>query len=74
MAVLSYTDLKKNLSKHLNHVVESNKALVTTCEIGKKIVLISLNEYNSLLETMYLQSNWVNAKRLQEAVDEMNSH
>ncbi len=39
---------------------------------GKNVVVMSLEEYNSIQETLYLNSNSVNRKRLEDAILEMN--
>jgi antitoxin YefM len=40
---------------------------------GKNVVVMSLEEYNAILETMHLTSNKANRKRLDDAIAEMNS-
>lgn len=41
---------------------------------NKNLVVIFLNEYNSLKETMYLLSSEKNRKRPQESIDEMKKN
>lgn len=71
MEVLNYSDLRKNLADHLNMVAESDEVYIVARGQGKNVVLISLEEYNSLLETVHLQSSAKNSTRLQESMDEM---
>jgi antitoxin YefM len=73
MEVLNYSDLRKNLAEHLDVVAEAEEVLIVARGHGKNVVLISLDTYNSLLETVHLQSNNTNSNRLQEAISEMNS-
>jgi antitoxin YefM len=40
---------------------------------GKNVVVMDLNEYNALNETLHITKSDANRKRLQEAIDEMNS-
>jgi antitoxin YefM len=56
MKVVNYTDLRLNLKKWLDLVVDDVEELVVTRKNHKDLVLISLDEYNSLKETNYLLS------------------
>ena len=73
MEVLNYSELRKNLAEHLNTVAESEEVLIVSRGSGKNVVLISLDEYNSLIEIVHLQSSEANAKRLQAAMQEMKT-
>jgi antitoxin YefM len=54
MKVINYTDLRLNLKKWLDLVVDDMEELIVTRKNNKDLVLISLEEYNSLKETRYL--------------------
>lgn len=56
MKVVNYTDLRLNLKKWLDFVVDDVEELIITRKNRKDLVLISLEEYNSLSETNYLLS------------------
>lgn len=56
MKVINYTDLRLNLKKWLDLVVDDVEELIITRKNQKDLVLISLEEYNSLKETRYLLS------------------
>ena len=56
MKVVNYTDLRLNLKKWLDLVVDDVEELIITRKNRKDLVLISLKEYNSLKETQYLLS------------------
>ena len=56
MKVINYTDLRLNLKKWLDLVVDDVEELIITRKNQKDLVLISLEEYNSLKETHYLLS------------------
>ena len=56
MKVINYTDLRLNLKKWLDLVVDDMEELIVTRKNNKDLVLISLEEYNSLKETRYLLS------------------
>jgi len=73
MEVLNYTEFRKNLAKSLDMVNDDAETLIVSRSKGKNVVVVGLAEYNSMVETMHLMGNEVNRKRLQEAIDEMNS-
>lgn len=56
MKVVNYTDLRLNLKKWLDMVVDDVEELIITRKNRKDLVLISLDEYNALKETNYLLS------------------
>jgi len=56
MKVINYTDLRTNLKKWLDTVVDDMEEVVIKRKEEKDLVLVSLEEYNSLKETSYLLS------------------
>ena len=56
MKVVNYTDLRLNLKKWLDLVINDVEELIIKRKDNKDLVLISLEEYNSLKETSYLLS------------------
>lgn len=72
MKVLNYSDLRQNLAENLNMVAEDQEVLIVSRSKDKNVVIISLDEYNSMQETLYLLSSENNAKRLRQAIEEMN--
>ncbi|MDE3183993.1 MAG: type II toxin-antitoxin system prevent-host-death family antitoxin [Bacteroidota bacterium] len=71
MEVLNYTEFRKELKSFLDKVSKDEEVIVVSRGKNKNVVVISLNEYNSLKETLYLLSSEKNRKRLQESIDEM---
>jgi antitoxin YefM len=71
MEVLNYTEFRKNLTKSLNRVNDDKEVVVVSRSKGKNVVVMSLEEYNSINETLYLTSSKRNQKRLDEAIEEM---
>jgi antitoxin YefM len=67
MKVTTISGLRKNLKSYIDHVADTSDMLIVSGN-GKKIVMISLEDYNSLDETAYLLSNKSNAKRLKESI------
>ncbi len=56
MRVVNYTDLRVNLKKWMDLVINDVEELIIKRKNNKDLVLISLDEYNSLKETSYLLS------------------
>ncbi len=54
MEIINYTDLRTNLKFWLNKVVDDVNQLIIKRKDGKDLVLLPLEEYQSLLETSYL--------------------
>lgn len=52
--MINYTDLRSNLKHWLDKVIDDMSELVIKRKGRKDLVLISLEEYNSLKETTYL--------------------
>jgi antitoxin YefM len=71
MEVLNYTDFRKDLKSVLDKVSNDEDIVVVSRSKNKNVVVISLKEYNSLKETMYLLSADKNRKRLNDSINEM---
>lgn len=56
MKVVNYTDLRLNLKKWMDLVADNVEELIIKRKNNKDLVLIPLEEYNSLKETSYLLS------------------
>lgn len=54
MDIINYTDLRSNLKHWLDKVTNDVSELVIKRKNHKDLVLIPLDEYNSLKETTYL--------------------
>lgn len=54
METVNYSDFRSNLKHWLDKVVNDVSDIIIKRKNGKDLVLISLDEYNSLKETTYL--------------------
>ncbi|MBI3238306.1 MAG: type II toxin-antitoxin system Phd/YefM family antitoxin [Flavobacteriia bacterium] len=72
MKVVNYTDLRLNLKKWFDLVVNDVEELIIKRKDNKDLVLISLEEYNSLKETAYLLSG-KNREVLMQSLKEAQS-
>ncbi len=71
MIAANYTEFRTGLKKFLDDVENNNETLIIKRGSGNGTVLISLDEYNSIIETMHLLSSKANADRLYESVNQM---
>ena len=68
MRVTSYTDARNNFKNAMDQVCEDHSPLVITRQNAESVVLISLEEYNSIEETLYLMRSPANARKLMDAI------
>lgn len=73
MRVVGYSEFRNHLSQNLDSVNENKEIVVVSRAYGNNVVLMDMDEYNSILETLHVTSNKANRKRLDEAIDEMNN-
>jgi antitoxin YefM len=73
MKVLNYSEFRNNLSESLNSVNNDREIVVVSRTKGKNVVVMDLEEYNSLQETVLLTSTQANRTRLHSALKEMES-
>lgn len=71
MIAANYTEFRTKLKKFLDRVEDNNETLIIKRATGKGTVVISLDEYNSIMETMHLLSSKVNAERLYKSIQQM---
>lgn len=71
MIAANYTELRTHLKEFLDQVENNNETLVIKRGAGKGAVLISMKEYNALMETVHLLKSRKNAARLYESLEQM---
>jgi antitoxin YefM len=68
---ISYTAARANLAKTMDRVCESHDPLMITRGGQGSVVMLSLEDFNSLAETAYLLRSPKNARRLLEAIADL---
>ena len=71
MKAVNYTELRKNMKTHLDQVCEDHDPLIVTRKDNKNVVILSMDEYNGIVETEYLLSTKANRDHLLKAIDEV---
>jgi len=72
MRVVNYSDFRNNLAQSLNAVNDDREIVVVSRTKGKNVVVMDLEEYNAIQETLHLTGNAKNRQRLTESIQEMN--
>ena len=54
MRTTNYTDLRNNLKKFLDAVAEDNEPLIVSRPGAESVVVISLEDYNAIMETDFV--------------------
>jgi antitoxin YefM len=71
MIAANYSEFRRELKKFLDSVELDNETLIIKRGAGKGTVMMSLEEYNSILETLHLLGSKANADRLYESIQQM---
>ena len=70
MNAVTLADAKENLERLIEQVLADAEPAILCTEKGDKVVLISLDEFNSWKETIYLLSSPANAVHLRQSIAE----
>ncbi len=73
MIAANYTEFRTGLKGFLDNVENNHETLIIKRKSGKGTVMISLDEYNSIMETVHLLKSKANADRLYESIQQMQA-
>ncbi len=71
MLTASISDFRKDIKKYLDRVTENFETLIINRGKDNGVVIISLDEYNSLRATQHELSSIINEKRLDYAIEKL---
>lgn len=71
MRTVTYTAARENLAATMTAVCEDHTPVIITRKRDQAVVMLSLEDYDSLQETAYLLRSPANAKRLSEGIAEL---
>jgi antitoxin YefM len=70
---INFTEARSNLKEVLDTVASDHKITIVTRRDSEDAVIMSLGDYNSLQETLYLFGSQANAQRLHAAMAEADA-
>ncbi len=73
MQITTVSDFRKNIKIHLDRVVKNVETLIINRGKDAGIVIMSLQEYNSLMATSHEMSSRINEKRLDSAIEKLQT-
>jgi antitoxin YefM len=68
MEIVTYSETRANLKAIMDRAVNDHTPIAITRQRGKPVVMVDLDDWNAIQETMYLLSTPNNAKRLMESI------
>ena len=68
MNALAYSDLRSNLADVMEKVCDDHDPVIITRSKKRPVVLMSLEDYESIEETLHLLGSPKNASRLMESI------
>ncbi len=74
MQAINYSNARNNLKTLINNVCDNYEPLIITNKDNKNVVLMSLEEFNSIQETFYLSKNSVNKERILEGIRQIEKN
>lgn len=73
MRTLTFSEARNNFKDVLDRVAEDHVATLIKRRDAEDAVVMSLSDYNSLQETMYLLSTPANARHLMESIAQLRA-
>jgi antitoxin YefM len=73
MDVITYSSARQNLAGVMDAVCDSRAPVVITRQKARPAVLMSLEDFNSMQETLYLLGNPANAEHLRKSLADIDA-
>jgi len=72
MKSVLYSKLRRNLKQYFDTAVDSHEPVIVTRKDERNVVILSLEDFNSIRETAYLLSTENNAKHLMNSIENVD--
>ncbi len=72
MLTTTLSDFRKDLKRYIDNVIDNLDTLIINRGKDSGIVVMSLEEYNSLQSTQHELSSKINRERLDSAIEKLN--
>ena len=74
MKIITVSQFRNNMKKYLDVFSLSTEVLIVSrAQDEEAVVILSIKEYNALIETSYLFSTGKNRKRLHDSIDQLDN-
>jgi antitoxin YefM len=73
MITTTISDFRKDIKRYLDSVTQNFETLIINRGNDSGVVIISLEEYNSLCATQHELSSQINERRLDSAINKLKS-
>ncbi|MEN9461196.1 MAG: hypothetical protein RIS84_1216 [Pseudomonadota bacterium] len=73
MNILTFSEARASLKSVMDDVCKDHAPTVVTRVNGEHVVMLSLADFNSMEETLYLLSSQKNASRLMESIAQIKA-
>ncbi|CAM3963303.1 type II toxin-antitoxin system Phd/YefM family antitoxin [Pseudomonas wadenswilerensis] len=73
MHVLTFSQARAELKQTMDDVCRDHEPAIITRQRGEPVVMLSLEDYNGLTETLYLTSSAKNASRLRSSIAQLRA-
>ncbi|RDJ98841.1 type II toxin-antitoxin system Phd/YefM family antitoxin [Paraburkholderia lacunae] len=73
MNVLTYSEARAGFKQAMDDVCRDHTPMLITRQSGESVVMVSLEDFNAMQETLYLLSSSKNAQRLAKSIAQMNA-
>jgi antitoxin YefM len=73
MGTISYTEAREQLARTMDRVCDDREPVIITRQKQRSVVMLSLEDYESLAETAYLLKSRANARRLLSATQQLEA-
>ncbi|HJD66378.1 MAG TPA: type II toxin-antitoxin system prevent-host-death family antitoxin [Rickettsia endosymbiont of Bembidion nr. Transversale] len=74
MEAISYTKARSNFADIMEKVCADHTSVMITRQKQKPVVIMSLEDYNAIEETLYLLRSPKNAQRLKQAIGDLEAN
>lgn len=73
MDAITYSAARANLASTMDRVCDDHAPIIITRNSQQAVVMLSLEDYNAIAETAYLLRSPKNAKRLVDAITDLEA-
>lgn len=73
MDAISYTHVRNNFAGAMERVCNDHVPIIITRKNAESVIMMSLDDYNAMMETVYLLRSPKNAAKLAKSIQELEN-